>query len=88
MCIGHAGRQRHALRCAATIDVGRADVLSDPLPEAELVLANIAVEPLFEVAGLIEAPELVASGYLVSEEPELDGSVVQEFPRRVALAVV
>ena len=55
------------------IDVGRADVLSDPLPEAELVLANIAVEPLFEVAGLIEAPELVASGYLVSEEPELDG---------------
>jgi ribosomal protein L11 methyltransferase len=55
------------------IDVGRADVLSDPLPEAMLVVANIAAEPLVEVAGRIRAPELVASGYLVSEEPQLDG---------------
>lgn len=60
------------------IDVGRADVLSDPLPEAALVLANIAAEPLLEVAGRITAPELVASGYLVSEEPRLDGWDHQE----------
>jgi ribosomal protein L11 methyltransferase len=55
------------------IDVARADVLAAPLPDAELVLANIAAEPLLEVAGRIGAPELVASGYLVSEEPQLDG---------------
>ncbi|HET6656272.1 MAG TPA: 50S ribosomal protein L11 methyltransferase [Gaiellaceae bacterium] len=60
------------------IEVGRADVLSDPLPKAELVLANIAAEPLLEVAGRITAPELVASGYLVSEEPRLDGWEHQE----------
>jgi ribosomal protein L11 methyltransferase len=55
------------------IDVARADVLAAPLPDAELVLANIAAEPLLDVAGRIGAPELVASGYLVSEEPQLDG---------------
>jgi ribosomal protein L11 methyltransferase len=55
------------------IDVARADVLAAPLPDAELVLANIAAEPLLAVAGRIGAPELVASGYLVSEEPQLDG---------------
>jgi ribosomal protein L11 methyltransferase len=60
------------------IEVRRADVLSDRLPDAELALANIAAEPLLEVAGRIEAPELVASGYLVSEEPRLDGWEHQE----------
>lgn len=60
------------------IDVGRADVLSDPLPRTALALANIAAEPLLAVAGRITAPELVASGYLVSEEPRLDGWEHQE----------
>jgi ribosomal protein L11 methyltransferase len=55
------------------IDVARADVLVAPLPDAELVVANIAAEPLLAVAGRIGAPELVASGYLVSEELQLDG---------------
>jgi hypothetical protein len=41
-------------------------------------LANIASEPLSEVAGRIEAAELVASGYLVSEEPELGGWKLEE----------
>ncbi|HKO75193.1 MAG TPA: 50S ribosomal protein L11 methyltransferase [Gaiellaceae bacterium] len=53
--------------------VERRDVLSEPLPPAELTLANIASEPLREVAGRIESAELVASGYLVSEELELEG---------------
>ena len=51
------------------LKVARRDVLSDPLPQADLALANIASEPLSEVAGRIAAAELVASGYLVSEEP-------------------
>ena len=60
------------------IDVDRADVLTDQLPAAALVLANIAADPLLDVAGRIEAPGLVASGYLVSEEPQLDGWEHQE----------
>ena len=58
--------------------MARRDVLSDPLPLADLALANIASEPLSEVAGRIEAAELVASGYLVSEEPELEGWKLEE----------
>ena len=58
--------------------VDRRDVLSDPLPSADLALANIASEPLGEVAGRIEAAELIASGYLVSEEPELEGWKLEE----------
>ena len=60
------------------LTVDRRDVLSDPLPLAHLALANIASEPLSEVAGRIEAAELVASGYLVSEEPELGGWKLEE----------
>ena len=60
------------------LKVGLADVLSDPLPEVDLALANIASEPLREVAGRIAAAELVASGYLVSEEPHLVGWELQE----------
>ena len=60
------------------LKVGLADVLTDPLPEVDLALANIASEPLREVAGRIAAAELVASGYLVSEEPHLDGWKLQE----------
>jgi ribosomal protein L11 methyltransferase len=60
------------------LTVDRRDVLSDPLPPADLALANIASEPLGEVAGRVEAAELVASGYLVSEEPELEGWKLEE----------
>jgi ribosomal protein L11 methyltransferase len=60
------------------VEVGLANALSDPLPEAELALANIASEPLRAVAGRVAADELVASGYLVSEEPQLEGWRLQE----------
>jgi ribosomal protein L11 methyltransferase len=55
------------------LKVERRDVLSDPLPSAGLALANIASEPLTKVAPRVESAELVASGYLVSEELELEG---------------
>ena len=60
------------------LTVEQRDVLSDPLPPADLALANIASEPLSDVARRIEAAELVASGYLVSEEPELEGWKLEE----------
>ena len=73
-----AATRANAEANGVVLDVGFSDVLSDPLPEAELVLANIASEPLREVAGGIVAGELVASGYLVSEEPQLDGWKLEE----------
>jgi ribosomal protein L11 methyltransferase len=55
------------------IHVGLVDVLTDEPPEAQLVVANIAREPVEQVAGRVPGPELVASGYLVSDEPSLEG---------------
>ncbi len=55
------------------IQVGLVDVLTDELPDAQLVVANIAREPVEQVAGRVPGSELVASGYLVSDEPILGG---------------
>jgi ribosomal protein L11 methyltransferase len=55
------------------IQVGLVDVLTDELPDAQLVVANIAREPVEQVAGRVPGSELVASGYLVSDEPILEG---------------
>jgi ribosomal protein L11 methyltransferase len=55
------------------IQVGLVDVLTDELPDAQLVVANIAREPVEQVAGRVPGSELVASGYLVSDEPIFEG---------------
>jgi ribosomal protein L11 methyltransferase len=60
------------------IDLELKDVLNEPLPAATLVLANIALEPVQQVASRLEADELVASGYLVSDEPLLEGWELRE----------
>ena len=60
------------------LDVRQADVLADPLPNADIVVANIAVEPVEQVAGRLGADELIASGYLVSDEPALEGWELRE----------
>jgi ribosomal protein L11 methyltransferase len=60
------------------LEVALVDVLVDPLPVAALVLANIALEPVERVVGRLRANELIASGYLVSDEPDLDGWELRE----------
>jgi len=55
------------------IDVRLLDALSERLPEAGLALANIALRQAEELAPRIPARRLVASGYLVAEEPDLSG---------------
>jgi ribosomal protein L11 methyltransferase len=55
------------------LEVYLADALADRLPPAGLVLANIAVAPVEQLASRLEASELIASGYLVSDEPDLPG---------------
>jgi len=63
---------------SAEVDVRLTDVLAESLPAAELAVANIAREPVMRVARRLPAIELVASGYLVSEDPELEGWVHRE----------
>lgn len=51
------------------VDVSQADVVSEPLPAAEIAVANLAPEPVGAIAGRVEAATLVSSGYLVGDHP-------------------
>ena len=64
-----AGSQANAVE----VDVRRADLLVDPLPAADLALANIALEPVERVGARVESRRLITSGYLASETPALPG---------------
>jgi ribosomal protein L11 methyltransferase len=55
------------------VAVERRDILHDPLPEADLALANIALEPVEKLAARVASDVLIASGYLVSERPAHPG---------------
>jgi ribosomal protein L11 methyltransferase len=49
------------------------DALVEPLPPADLALANISRAAIEALAPKLRAPRLVASGYLASEEPDMPG---------------
>ncbi len=55
------------------IAVVQADVLTDELPEAALAVANIALDLCDRVGARVTSRQLVTSGYLESERPELPG---------------
>jgi len=54
-----------------SLEARRTDALTDALPPAEVAVANIALEIVERVAARLDARELVASGYLVRDEPKL-----------------
>jgi ribosomal protein L11 methyltransferase len=69
------------------------DGLSEPLPTAELVVANIAFDAVTALARRISSLRLLTSGYLVADQPvlagyervarrELDGWAADLFARR------
>jgi ribosomal protein L11 methyltransferase len=62
-------------RNGVTVEVRLADVLVDPLPEADLAVANVTLELVEALAPRLSTPRLIASGYLESDEPALDGFV-------------
>ncbi len=65
--------QRNAADNGVAIDVHQADLRTDALPDAQLALANIAAEAVVALAPRLRAPRAITSGYLVSDEPQLDG---------------
>jgi ribosomal protein L11 methyltransferase len=68
---------RNATSNGVTVDVRQADLRDGPLPEAGLVLANIAAEAVLELAPRLRSPRAITSGYLVSDEPRLGGYRVE-----------
>jgi ribosomal protein L11 methyltransferase len=64
--------ERNSADNGVTVDVSQADLREDELPEADLALANIAAEAVVLLGPRLRAARAITSGYLVSDEPELD----------------
>jgi ribosomal protein L11 methyltransferase len=60
--------------------VRRADILSDPLPATSVAVANVTRAVVEAVAARVDAPVLVAAGYLETDSPNVTG-----WTRRVRL---
>ena len=55
------------------LDVRVADATVAQLPELPLAIANVSLEVVERVAARLESRLLVASGYLLGDEPRLPG---------------
>jgi ribosomal protein L11 methyltransferase len=55
------------------VEISRADVLVDPLPRADVAVANIALPVVEAVAARVPARIFVSSGYLAGERPAVTG---------------
>jgi ribosomal protein L11 methyltransferase len=64
------------------VDARRCDVLRDELPETEVAVANVALDVVEQLLPRLPARQLVASGYLERDEPQLEGW--QRIERRTA----
>ena len=62
-----------ARRNGARIDVTRADVLVDELPDADLLVANIELRAVEALLARRPTPLAITSGYLAHERPQLAG---------------
>lgn len=74
------------------LEVRLADALSDPLPQVDVAVANILLEPVEKALARLDAAEAITSGYLAAERPahpgwahvetlELDGWAAARFTR-------
>jgi ribosomal protein L11 methyltransferase len=62
---------RNAAANGVTVAVRVADALTDPLARVGVVVANIALEPVEQLAARVDCDELVTAGYLERDRPEL-----------------
>ena len=74
--------ERNAAANDVAVEVRLADVQTETLPPADLALLNISGEAVATLAGRLDAPRAITSGYLLSSEPVLEGFRVE---RRIAL---
>jgi ribosomal protein L11 methyltransferase len=69
--------ERNAAENGVTIDVRRADLRDGELPETALALANITGDAVEELSPRLRSARLISSGYLVFDEPRLEGYRVE-----------
>jgi ribosomal protein L11 methyltransferase len=64
---------RNASVNGVELELRLADALVEPLPAADVAVANIAREAVERLGPLLDSPALVTSGYLEEDEPVLPG---------------
>ena len=69
--------ERNAADNGVSLEVRQADLREDELPEADLAIANIAATAVLELSPKLRAARAITSGYLVSDEPALEGYRVE-----------
>jgi ribosomal protein L11 methyltransferase len=67
--------RRNAAANDVRLDVRRGDALSDELPPASVIVANVTGQLIRQLAGRIDSDVLIASGYLESDRPDVPGFV-------------
>ena len=60
-----------ARRNAAAVEARRLDVLHDPLPESDVVVANIELDVVERLLTRVQASVAVTSGYLATQAPNV-----------------
>ena len=63
----------NAVANGVEIDARVADALAEPIPAADVAVANVTLAVVERLAPRLEARLFVASGYLEHDEPRLDG---------------
>lgn len=70
--------RENARRNAVAVEARLLDVLSDELPRADLVVANIELAAIEALLARLEAPRVITSGYLAGELPAHPGWNLRE----------
>jgi ribosomal protein L11 methyltransferase len=65
--------RRNAAANRVVVDIRRADAFTDPLPTADVAVANISAEAVQRLLPRFDARTIVTSGYLEREAPSGDG---------------
>jgi ribosomal protein L11 methyltransferase len=69
--------ERNAADNGVSVEVRLADLREDVLPFAELALANIAADAAVALSGRLQTERAITSGYLVSDDPAIEGYRVE-----------
>jgi ribosomal protein L11 methyltransferase len=65
--------QRNAAANGVSLDVRRADAFAEPLPSAEITVANVSAPFVRRLRSALRSTSLIASGYFQSEDVRLPG---------------
>ena len=55
------------------LDVRLVDGISEPLPPTDVAVANVLLGPVTSILARLDAHVAVTSGYLASEQPQVEG---------------